>query len=443
MKNSTLATKLMMAAIFLTVLVYFGVNLAAYFTDPYTTTVAYAYTGERAVTVSGYVARSEEVLPGGGELVYSARGEGERVSAGGTVALIYQSVQALEEANALRSLEEQLEQLLYARTLASGNQTSARLDEEVAGALIKFRQELSRGGQTAVGQSASGQTASGGTAASLRSAVLKRSYAYSGTGSLETSIASLQEQISNLSAAADPNTTRVTAPRAGLFSSLVDGYETVLTPETIRQMTPSAYRTLAPEEGAAGVGKLVYGLKWYFLTLMRTEDVGRMQAGDAVTLRFQSGLDRDVGMRVDSISAEESGRRVVVFSSERNLGLTTLLRQQNAQIIFESYAGIRVPRSAVRVDNQPVLDEDDQPVLDSAGNPKTQSVTCVYCLWGNTARLKPVTVLWQEDEYILVTPDEEALAAFSTEQAREGRRLRAGDQVITAAADLYDGKGIR
>lgn len=438
MKNSTLATKLMMAAIFLTVLVYFGVNLAAYFTDPYTTTVAYAYTGERAVTVSGYVARSEEVLPGGGELVYSARGEGERVSAGGTVALIYQSVQALEEANTLRSLEEQLEQLLYARTLASGNQTSARLDEEVAGALVRFRQGLSRGGQSAVGQTAAGETA-----ASLRSAVLKRSYAYSGTGSLETSIASLQEQISNLSAVADPNTTRVTAPRAGLFSSLVDGYETVLTPEAISQMTPSAYRTLAPEEGAAGVGKLVYGLKWYFLTLMRTEDVGRMQVGDAITLRFQSGLDRDVDMRVDSISAEESGRRVVVFSSERNLGLTTLLRQQNAQIIFESYAGVRVPRSAVRVDNQPVLDEDDQPVLDSAGNPKTQSVTCVYCLWGNTARLKPVTVLWQEDEYILVAPDEEALSAFSTEQAREGRRLRAGDQVITAAADLYDGKGIR
>ena len=40
-------------------------------------------------------------------------------------------------------------------------------------------------------------------------------------------------------------------------------------------------------------------------------------------------------------------------------------------------------------------------VLDSEGQPKVQSVTCVYCLWGNIARLKPVTVLWQEDEYIL------------------------------------------
>lgn len=72
----------MLAAIFLTVLVYFAVSTAAYFTDPYTTTVAYSFVGEDAVTVSGYVVRDEEVLPGGGELVYSSRSEGERVGRG-------------------------------------------------------------------------------------------------------------------------------------------------------------------------------------------------------------------------------------------------------------------------------------------------------------------------------------------------------------------------
>ena len=67
-------------------------------------------------------------------------------------------------------------------------------------------------------------------------------------------------------------------------------------------------------------------------------------------------------------------------------------------------------------------------------------MTCVYSLWGDTARLKPVKVLWQEEDYILVAPDEEALSAFTSEKTRESRRLRAGDQVITAAAELYDGK---
>ena len=408
MKTSTLATRLMMAAIFLTVLIYFGVNLAAYFMDPYTATTAYAYTGEKSVTVSGYVVRDEEVLPGGGELVYSARSEGERVSGGGTVALIYQSPQALDDANTLRALEDQLAQLLYARSLASGSLTAA-----------------------------------GDQGASLRTSVLKRSYAYSGTGDLEASIAALQAQISALSASASSGATRVSAPQAGLFSSLVDGYETVLNRTDILQLTPSAYRAIAPVAGAAGVGKIVYGTGWSFLTMMRSEDIGRMQEGDTVTLRFQKGLDRDMEMRVSHISVEDGGRRVVVFTSERYLNLTTLLRLQNAQVIFESYSGIRVPRSSVRVDNEPVTSDDGTPVLDENGNPKTQSVTCVYCLWGTTARLKPVKVLWQEDEYILVVPDENALSAFSSEQAREGRRLRAGDQVITAAADLYDGKVIR
>jgi hypothetical protein len=191
------------------------------------------------------------------------------------------------------------------------------------------------------------------------------------------------------------------------------------------------------------VGRLVYGTGWSFVTMMRTEDVGRMQPGDNLTLRFQKGLDRDMAVEVASVSAEEDGRRVVVLTSDKYLHLTTLLRLQNAQIIFESYDGIRVPRSAVRVNAQPLTDEDGEALLDSNGNPITRNLTCVYCLWGEKARSKPVTILWQEEEYILVAPDEEALGKYAAEQTKESRRLRAGDEVITAAADLYDGKVIR
>lgn len=423
----------MLAAIFLTVLVYFGVNTAAYFTDPYTTTVAYAFVGEDAVTVSGYVVRDEEALSGGGELVYSSRSEGERVGRGGTVALIYPNAQALSDANTLRDLRGQLEQLEYARSLAAGSRASARLDDEITSALTEFRGAMAEGGLAAAGES--GRT--------LRSAVLRRSYAYSGPADLESSIASLQERIGALSASAETDVIRVSAPDSGLFSGLVDGYEAVLDPEKILEMEPADYRTIAPEENSGGVGRMIYGSGWYFAALMRSEDAKRLQEGASVRLRFQAGLDRDMTVTVKRVSGEDGGRRVVVFSSEKYLHLTTLLRHQNAQIIFESHEGIRVPRSAVRVDTQTVTDENGQPVLDGQGNPKTQPVTGVYCLWGDTARLKPVTVLWQEDEYILVAPDEEALAAFTSERARESRRLRAGDQVITAAAEVYDGKVVQ
>ena len=433
MKSSTLATRLLFAAIVLAVVAYFALSLTAYLMDPYKTTVAYNYISDNAVAVSGYVVREEEALSGSGELVYSSRSEGERVSAGGTAALIYQSPQALEDANTLRSLEEQLEQLTYAQSLASGTQASARLDDEVTEALLAFRGAMASGSLNTAADSSD----------KLRAAVLKRSYAYSGTEDLEAAIAGLREQISALSAAAAPGTTRVTAAKAGLFSSLVDGYESVLNPDMARELTPSSYRQIAPAGSTGGVGKIVYGYKWYFVTVMKNEDIRNLEVGDAITLRFQKGLDRDIEMKVDTISASEDGERVVLFVAEKYLNLSTLLRSQNAQVIFKSYSGIRVPRSTVRVEQVPVTDEDGNPVLEPDGSERTQPVTCVYSLWGVYARRKPVTVLWQEEEYILVVPDDAYLSSMTSSDAREGRRLRAGDQVITAAADLYDGKVIR
>ena len=419
MKNGSLSTKLLLAAICATVLVYFGINTAAYFMDPYTTTAAYSYTSENAVTVSGYVVRDEEPLDEGGDLVYFSRSEGEKVARGGTVALVYDNQQALEDANTLRDLNEQMDQLLHARSLAAGTRTEMWLEDEIVSSLVTFHQHT-----------AADPVSAADVGSDLRAAVLKRSYAYTGTTQLDASIASLQTRINTLTATSGATTTRITAPAAGLFSSLVDGYETVLTPDVLETMTAEEYRTLQSIT-PYGSGKMIYGTQWYFATLMRETDMGKMAVGDEVTLRFQSGLDRDMTMTVQRIGDEDNGQRLVILTSREHLNLTTLLRQQNAQIIFDSFSGIRVPRSAVRILWEDVTDKDGKPVLKSDGTPEKQQVTGVYSLWGNSARWKPVEVLWQEDEYMLVT---------ATKTAEAARRLRPGDQVITAAEDLYDGK---
>ena len=114
-------------------------------------------------------------------------------------------------------------------------------------------------------------------------------------------------------------------------------------------------------------------------------------------LRFQTGLDRDMTMTVTHISAAEGGRRAVTLESGEYLHLTTLLRRQNAQLIFDSYTGIRVPRAAVRLGEETVTDEAGNPVLESDGTERTRSVTGVYCVWGTFARFKPVEVVWQDE----------------------------------------------
>lgn len=422
MKNSNLSTKLLMTAIVLTVLCYFGINLVAYFSDPFTTTVAYSYTNNHAVTVSGYVVREEAPIEGEGELVYFSRGEGERVSKGGSVALVYDNRQALDDANTVRNLEEQLQQLRYARSLASGIQSTVSLDKNVNDALAAFHAARARDHVGSASDAAS----------QLRSAVLRYSYAYSGTEDLDSSIAAMESRIAELSESISGATRSVRAPDSGLFSSLVDGYESVLTPETLTTMTVDDYRDIKPAP-VSGMGKLVYGSRWYFVTLLRETDAKNVAKGQTVTLRFQSGLDMDLSLTVDRVSSADGGQVLVVLSSSENLNLTTLLRRQNAQLIFESYSGLRVPRSAVRIVWETVTDEQGNPVLNADGTEKKTQVYGVYTRWGNSARFKKVEILWQEDEYMLVR---------SLQEGDMARRLRAGDEVITAAEDLYDGKVI-
>ena len=67
------------------------------------------------------------------------------------------------------------------------------------------------------------------------------------------------------------------------------------------------------------------------------------------------------------------------------------------------------------------------------GTTQETQVQGVYCLVGREARFKPVEVVWQEEDYMLVRP---------AEGTGESRRLRSGDTVIIAAVDLYDGKVI-
>lgn len=421
MKKSSLSSKLMMAGILLVVLVYFGINLAAYFMAPYSFSIAYSYTDHHAVTVSGYVVRQEEPLTAAGEYIYFSRGEGERVSQGGSIALVYNTPDALQTANTVRSLEDQLSQLLYAKSLTAGIQSTVSLDTEVNDALTAFHTARAAGSLSTLRE----------TSTAVRTAVLRHSYTYTGTEELERTISEMQSQIASLSASVSGETTVIRAAHSGLFSSLVDGYESVLTPDSLETMTPEDYRSLVSTQ-ETGMGKLVYGSTWYFVTLLRETDAKNLSVEQTVTLRFPS-LDRDLTLTVERISAPDGGQQLVVLSSDQNLSLITLLRRQNVQLIFASYTGIRVPRSTVRIEWETVTDEEGNPILNEDGTEKQTQVYGVYTRWGNTARFKKVEILWQEDEYMIVRP---------LESDTPSRQLRSGDEVITAAAELYDGKVI-
>ena len=108
-----------------------------------------------------------------------------------------------------------------------------------------------------------------------------------------------------------------------------------------------------------------------------------------------------------------------MLSSDQYLSFVSMLRDQKAELILESYTGLRVPKNALRID--------------------AEGQTGVYCLIGRNSYFKPVEVVYQGEDYCLVRPGEiqavrDSDLIFFT--------LRAGDEAIITASELYNGKVI-
>ena len=405
MKNSSLITKLITAFLLLAVLAYFGFQTWSYFTDPVNAATVYSYRAEHIMTLSGCVVRDEEVIDCADTLIELTRTEGERVGKGKALATVYQSAQALEAARDAAALREQLEQLQYAQTAARDTEAALRLDADIEGDIVALRASLAGGNYAALD----------GEVSALKTTVLRREYAYRGSADLGARIESLEARLRSASGEGGAART-VAAPFAGTYSAVADGYETVLTPAALETMAPAAFERVTPNAVSTTVGKLIRGDKWYYAAVVSAEEAAMIQEGRSYRLAI-SGVDEPLPVAAYSVGRAENGKCLLVFSSDEYLSYVTMLRRQSAELILESYTGLRVPKNALRIG------EDGQ--------------TGVYCRIGRNAYFKPVEIVYQGEDYCLVAPGE-------IQAARESDlvlfTIRAGDEALITASELYNGK---
>ncbi len=407
MKSTSLSTKLITILLLLAVAAYFGVQGYQYATDPETTAIVYRYRSEQSIAVRGYVVRTEQIVDCGETLIELKHSEGERVGAGDTVATVYRSADALKATQELETLRAQAEQLTYARSAANDAETALKLDSDIREQIIAVRAAFESGSYSALDTLGD----------RLRTTVLKREYAYSGSEDLSARLDELNAQIGALSAAVSGGTTRITAPVSGAYSAVADGYESVLTPEALETMTPSALAAVTPQSVSTTVGKLCEGNRWYFAANVNEADAAAFREGQRLTLRMASGVDFDLPVTVTRVSAAENGKCLIVTESDQYLSYVTLLREQNAELILEEYEGLRIPKNALRVDEN--------------------GESGVYCRVGRVAYFKPVRIVYQGSDYCLVEPGELSVTAESQIALFT---LRANDEVIISAGELYNGK---
>mgnify|MGYP007103211176 CR=1 FL=1 len=148
--------------------VYFGAYAAATLSEPFTTTLVYSYTSYNSVEADGLLAREEQVLPTQAGIVDVTRGEGEKVGAGQTVALVYRDSQAQEDQAQLQSLAMEIELLEYAAVQSGDVESAARLDEDILQSVVQLRASTALGDYSELEEQV----------LEVKSSVLKRGYTY-------------------------------------------------------------------------------------------------------------------------------------------------------------------------------------------------------------------------------------------------------------------------
>lgn len=92
------------------------------------------------------------------------------------------------------------------------------------------------------------------------------------------------------------------------------------------------------------MGKLITSDRWYFAASLPNEAAERLREGGTALLRFTGDFSQDVDMRVEQVGPTEGEVTLVVFSSDRYLARTTLLRHQTAELILRASPACGCPR---------------------------------------------------------------------------------------------------
>lgn len=421
MKPGILMTRIMMFVLFLAIAAYFGFFLLQGMEHSVETTAAYTYTAERWLEASGFIIRSEETIPAQAGMVDIVLSEGSTVAKGGTVAKVYADAYALERESELDALEREIEQLQYVTGRGTASADTAELNSGIVAAITSLKASAARGDLSDLEKDAS----------ELKNLVFRRDYTYSGEANLEQLLAEKRAAYDVLRQQTAQTTTIIRAPASGTFSSQVDGYESLLSPGILENLMPSDMDTLSLPISSSGswLGKIITESRWYFVCNLPEEDAKLL--GSRARLRFTTGYTTPLSMTVERVSAVENGMVTVVLSTNRYLADTTLLRRQTADLIYESAEGIRIPKRAVRLEEKTVTDPETKET-------STVQQTGVYCVVGMEVEWKPITILWEGDDFYLVEP----LLPEVKETKDEARALRAGDSVIVRGQDLYDGKAV-
>ncbi len=378
-----------------------------------TTDAKYEYTSvqtvEHVLEKDAYLVRNETVLfaESDGVLTYSVS-EAQKLGKNQLVATVFASESGVDIQKQIFQIDEKIA-LLERSTVDAGYMTAdiTKIDEKIYESLIKIRLAIDKNDISLASQ--------------IKDDLLinynKRHLIKTGKTQYDEQILALQQEKARLTASLQNALCTVNSPSAGYFSTLLDGYETVFTPNVVENLTVDSYReTIAKEKisyGNLAVGKVVTDFDWYTLCEVSSNEAEDFTSGRSYKIAFSYSSGKKFDALLEKkVTQTDTDSVILVFLIENVPQDFDYTRMQSIQIVKESFEGLSFPRSALRV---------------------VDGVQGVYVVEGNSVGFKKVDIIYTDDSlYFSREP------GVTEEDA--AKYLSRFDRVITEGKDLYVGK---
>lgn len=146
----------------------------------------------------------------------------------------------------------------------------------------------------------------------------------------------------------------IKAPVSGMISYRVDGLEEVLTTKEFGTLNSQTLEGLKLKIGQMVAssdekGKIINNFECYIATVINSEKAKEAKVSDKLRLRLSNA--KEVDATIEYI-AEEGDHKLIVFKITNQVEALTTFRKISFDIIWWSYAGLKIPNSAIKKDGE-------------------------------------------------------------------------------------------
>ncbi len=391
------------------VIIYAGYQLFTFLYSPYETETAFTYTVADSFSTSGILVRDEAPLEEsvGVSTVGYVVEDGAKVAEGETIAEIYTNDTQAQNVNNLRDVERQIEVLNSAQT---GTENYFGQTDVITRQISEQVNLLAQAGHDGDGESLEK------IRDNLTLYLNKKKIATGVISDLSQSISELEATRDELEASLSASGFRqITSPQRGYFSQYSDGWEQILTTDSVEAMSLEEIVTLlntVEDDTTDRIGKIMTSHNWLYVTVMDKLESENLSPGQTVSLSFAGRGGEAVPVYVQDIITEEgSDNAAVLFRCDYIDSYFINSRCVSAEIQFTNYSGLRISKEAIRFND-----------AQEAG---------VFILKGDEVRFKKVDEIYDDGAYLISSlqpPDDSYVQLF--------------DEIIIKGSDLYDGKHI-